>query len=370
MSSRIRPLQREDVAQVVSLYERVMRSGARQPPPGLRPYFERIFLEHPWVDPDIPSLVYESDDGMIHGFLGSHVRRLRYDDTPVRMGCSGQLVADPSVRKKGVGTLLTRHYLAGPQDLSITDGATDQVRPMWERLGGHTAFLRSLSWTRILQPWRVTGGALLDRAGRATLKSTTRPIWSVLDAITHRLPGALFRVPEPPTHVHPLEPAAVVEHLPRITGHLRLCPDYDEAFLRCLFDEMAVVRTRGELVRCLVSEPGGRVLGWYVAYLQPGGISQVMQIAAAPRDVGAVVDQLLHHAQRSGTAAVRGRLEPLLFEVSQRRCVLRHSEQALLHSRERPDVVSAIVLGEGMLTRMDGEWWMGHHIEPFTSGGA
>jgi hypothetical protein len=81
---------------------------------------------------------------------------------------------------------------------------------------------------------------------------------------------------------------------------------------------------------------------------------------ARDRDVGAVVDHLFYEAWGSGAAALRGRLEPLVFEaVSHRRCYLRHTARVLIHSRD-PEIAKAIVLGHGMLTRMEGEWWMGH----------
>ena len=57
--SRIRPVEPYDLPQVASLFESVMRSGGRTPPPLLAAYFERTLLDNPWADPEIPSLVYE-----------------------------------------------------------------------------------------------------------------------------------------------------------------------------------------------------------------------------------------------------------------------------------------------------------------------
>lgn len=362
--SHIRPLRPEDLAQVADLYQRVMRAGGAAPP-GLAGYFTRTFLDHPWADPAIPSLVHESDDGAISGFLGSHVRRLRFDSAAIRMGCSGQLVADPGARR-GIGALLLRHYLAGPQDLTITDGATDAVRRMWERLGGHTGYLRSLNWTRVFKPGRVVGGALAERVGVGGPHRSGLPLLSVLDLLAGRIPGTTARSTRPSTRAEPLEPSGLVEHLPAVTGQLHLVPDYDEAFATWLFTEMERVGTRGDLARCLVRGATGRLLGWYVTYLQPGAVSQVMQIAAAQRDVGAVLDHLFSHARERGVAALQGRLEPLLFEaLAQRRCLLRHSERALIATRD-PRLANAILSGNAMLTRMDGEWWMGHHVEAFS----
>ena len=79
--SAIRPLERADLPQVVSLYEHVARSGSRTPPPGLAAYFERTFLDHPWADAEIPSLVYADGDKIL-GFLGSSVRKLELEGRP------------------------------------------------------------------------------------------------------------------------------------------------------------------------------------------------------------------------------------------------------------------------------------------------
>jgi hypothetical protein len=176
-----------------------------------------------------------------------------------------------------------------------------------------------------------------------------------------------LRVAKPATRSEALTSTSLVEHLPAMTSHQRLRPDYSEAFLEWLFDQMARVKSRGTLVRQLVRDEGGRALGWYVAYMQPGGVSQVQQIAAKPQDVGAVMDHLLYHACEIGSSILRGRLDPMLFEsVRQAHCYLRYDLPVLIHSRDAA-ITNAIRLGDACLTRMEGEWWMGHHTEPFVA---
>ena len=83
------------------------------------------------------------------------------------------------------------------------------------------------------------------------------------------------------------------------------------------------------------------------------------------RAVGAVIDHLFSHASQSGTAILQGRLEPDLFDpVRQRRCFLHYSSNVLVHS-QNTNLLNAILAGDGLLTRMEGEWWMGHHVESF-----
>jgi len=367
--SEIRPFAREDVPAVASLYEQVARSGSRTPAPGLAAYFERTFFDHPWFDPEIPSLVYVDDDGRIAGFLGSSVRRLLFDGRPVRMAVSGPLVADPSVRRRAAGVFLLRELLSGPQELTITDGATDDVRRIWQQLGGETAPLQSLGWLRALRPWRAGAGALESRAPR--LARVARPIASTLDFLTVPALRSWVGVPEPLGASEELTPAGLVEQVARLDGRLRLRPAYDEAFARWLFDELEAVRSRGELVRRLVRNGDGTVAGWFVYYASPNGIGWVLQIAGSDQSLEAVLDHLLLDAASRQVAALRGRLEPhLCAPLTRRHCVLRQSDAfALLHapSIELLHVVSS---GRALLTRLEGEWWMGHHVESFDSSAA
>lgn len=363
----IRPLAREDLPEVVSLYERVMRSGSRDAPAGLVPYFERTFLDHPWADPDLPSLVSRSQEGRIIGFLGSHVRRIRFEERSMRLACGGQLIADPDVRNRAVGVFLLRTFLSGPQDVTITDGATRTVRQIWEGLGGVTSDLKSISWVRLLRPSRFAGDYLLRRRDRERAFARLRPLLDAVDALALRLPIRSLRPEIPAGSEEPLSAGALLENLPAVTASLRCYPEYDEPFLEWLFREMAAAQSRGTLRRLLVRDRRRQVIGWYVYYLGSEDECQVMQIAARHGNLERVLDQLFSRAYQDGAISIRGRLEPGLVQpLSARRCLFRDSGvPALVHARN-PDVAAAVQSSRCLLTRMDGEWWMGHNLEPFT----
>jgi hypothetical protein len=153
-----------------------------------------------------------------------------------------------------------------------------------------------------------------------------------------------------------LTPELVLEHHTSFVDqdgpHLR----YDEPYLRWLFDELWRSEARGRPVAQLVRDPRGRMLGWYVYYLRPGGRSEVMQIAGRPRDLSAVFDHLLRHAWEHGSAMLRGRLEPgLTALVSRRRCMLWYRGGVLAQARD-PDLADTLVR-RGTLTRLDNEFF-------------
>lgn len=354
--SAIRPLEPDDIAAVARLYERVMRPGTHGVTQALEAFFRETLLDQPWADEDIPSLVYEDPDRGLVGFLGSHVRRFRLDGRPVRVGCSGQLVADPDAAKPGIGALLMRAYMHGAQDVSGTDGATPLVRSMWERLGGVTLPTASIGWTRVMRPARFAAAVSARRGWLAPRRAA-----AVLDALVAPLTQQALRPTRPDGSAEPLDPAAVLGLMER--GRWRLRPDYDEAYLEWVFAQMAGVRERGELRRLLVRDERGDPLGWAVYYLATRGISEVQQIAAFG-DPGPVIDHVVWDAFDGGSTAVQGRLEPpLVAAVTARRCLLRRTAWALTHSDDA-DLLAALSAGNSLVTRMDGEWWMGPHLIP------
>jgi hypothetical protein len=364
--SEIRPLEREDIPKVASLYEHVARSGSRTVPPGLAAYFERTFFDYPGADPQIPSLVYLDDDGRIAGFLGSSVRRLSFEGRSVRLGISGQLVTEPEVRNRAAGAFLMKEYMNGPQDLTLTDTASDLVRRIWEGLGGETSQLACVGWVRLFRPWRFAADYLGRRRGRPGLAGGARPVWAALDAASAAVARGALRPDEPEGSAEELTPAAIANHLPAVAKSFPLRPAYEEDFAAWVLGALREVKTRGELIARLVRGRDGSVRGWYVYYLPPGGIAQVIQLAANERAVDDPLDHLLHDAWSRGASGVQGRVEAHLREpLSRRRCVFHASGYlALLHSRN-PELLHAIQAGRALLTRLEGEWWMGHHLEPF-----
>jgi hypothetical protein len=358
----IRPFERDDIPAVTSLYEQVARSGSRIPPPGLDAYFERTFFDYPWADPDIPSLVYVDERGDVAGFIGSSVRRLVFDGDQIRMGIAGQLVTEPRARSHAAGTFLMREYLAGPQDLTITDTASELVRRIWERLGGDTLQLACVGWVRVFRPLRFAG-EFAARRQRRTSAWAARVLGRPVDAAARTALRGTLEPPRPAAEPEPLTPQALLELMPTIARGFSIRPAYDAEFLDWLFRELAVVESHGTLVAHVVRGEDGTALGWYVYYRRSGGIGAVLQVTARDGAIGPVVDTMFHDAAANGAAGVQGRLEGILREpLAQRGCLFHPSGYlALVHARDA-DLLRAIHAGRALLTRLEGEWWTGHHL--------
>ncbi len=363
----IRPFREADLPAVASLYELVERSGTRNPPPGLEGCFRRMFFDQPHADPGLPSLVHE-ENGKIEGFLGVHVRRLRLRGRPVRVACLGQLVVEPESRHKAVGMHLLRECLNGPQDLTMTDGATHGVLGMWEALGAHARSTGNVRWTRLLRPWALASDILAQRArGFAPIvRLLGGALASVADLLTRCVTGSRFRAadPAPDLEERELTPEALVERIDLCRG-VALLPAYDTGYVSWLFQELEQVRSRGRLRRVLLVERGGTFAGWYVYYRKRGGVSQVLQLVATPSAAQAVFTHLFRDADRGGATAVQGRLEPnLLSALRGMEVSLQHAwSYAVAHTKD-PGIAAAIHTGDSLATRLDGEWWCGFQHEP------
>ncbi len=377
----VRPLERRDLDAAAALYQRVMRPGVPTALPKLRAFFERTLLDQPWADPELPSLV-GVQDGEIVAFLGSHVRRLSLNGRPGRLACSGQLVVEPGAHNPAMGALLLKRYMSGPQDLTITDGATDTVRAIWERLGGETAYLRCIEWVRVLRPWGAVRAAVARRrsphgAGRLGSSITGQLDRMMLPAARlalevvgsgrgaqpgqTRVRGSAGSRPQPVTTA-PLSPRDLADHVGALGDRLHIHVAYDEMFAGWLLGEVGRLEERGRLVARTVHDPRG-VVGWFVYFLQPGGLSPVLQIGAAdePR-AGTVLDALIDDAREGGAAVVHGRVEPMLLgPLASRRTMLHHAGGALIHARD-PATAATAVSRHALLTRLEGEWWMGPHL--------
>jgi hypothetical protein len=275
------------------------------------------------------------------------------------VACDGPLIVHPDHRPRGVGALLLRAYLEGPQDLTADDRAIDQAYEMTRRLRGETHGVASIGWSHVIAPVPFAVTALGRRVGG---ERRAAALVARAGALAQRRRG------NPPEGVvEPLRNEALIDLIERMRRPFPLRPSYDEAFLNWLFAEMASANVDGQLVRRLVRADDGRPLGSYVMYVAPQGIAEVIQLAAAEPDVPVVLDHLIHDASTGGAVEVRGRFEHhLLSALRRRRCRLVPIDWALLHSRD-PELLAAVHGGRALLTRLDGEWWL--RPRPFAADG-
>ncbi len=362
---QIRDLRESDLPQVAQLWQRVFRHTAAAPPRSLLAYMQEVFFQNPWRDDELASLVCVSRDGTLAGFLGVLPRTMLFRGQPIRAAVSTQWMVNPDPRFALVGVELMRRFFDGPQDLSLTDGANDISARLWEGLGGQTALLYSMDWLRVLRPARWATGVLSQRKGLRLLRAM-HPLCRLADAVAGRLPLGPWRTRPAAGLREEATVPAILNCWNGLSPRPALCPAYDPESIAWLLRMAAAKTVHGQLRRVLVRTEKGRAVGWFLYYLQPGGISRLVQLVADAGTAGQVLDHLFVDARAAGAAAVSGRLDPAhVQELSNHHCTFAcKSRGVLVHSRHA-ELLHAIHRGDSFLSRLDGEWWMRFGSDPF-----
>jgi len=368
LTIRLRPLVPRDAPALGALHARVNPASGWHSPAAYASYALEMLFRNPWVDPEIPSWIAE-EDGRLVAFLGVVPRRMRFGERAIRVAVGCQMMVDPQKRSSFLALELLRRFFAGPQDLSVADGANDASRSLWEASGGTASALHSLHWMRLLRPAQ----GLLGLAGNRlrALSVIANPFAALADACVARLSPL-----KPPPGLR--EEQLDAETLHKAIRELRsyaLRPDYDVASLEWLLAQAAAKRRHGSLQSCMVHDRGGRMIGWFLYYLNDA-VSQVLQLGARRGCIGMLLEQLAHHARSRGARALEGRMEPSLTAALQGKRVLMQNRSiwTLLHARDQSLLVP-FLRGDAFFSRLEGEWWMrfsgeSEVVAPATSEGA
>lgn len=354
----VRAMEDRDLPQVAALYERVVGLKTCRDRERLRERLMRVFVNHPWRDQRIPSRVYEEPDGSIVGCLGVVPRPMTLNGRPVTAAISHSFLVQPSSRASLAALHLVREFLAGPQDLAMCQG-DDISRKLWELTGGVTSQVYSLCWTRPLKASRYILSFLQRRGLPAGAVAVLKPCCRLFDALTPRMAGRAFALPASGAQDAEMDADAMSQTLPRITASRALRPTYNAGTANWMLETLTANPARGGLQKRLVRE-GERVIGWYLYYLQPDGMAEVIQIGANDLTIDAVLDHLFRQAAEDGAVAVSGQVDPMLFRaLSGRQCVFHHENDSwmLIHARD-PEIRDAINSGRAFISRMEGEWWI------------
>ena len=368
LEGEVRAFTKEDIPQVADLHRRVNRTADHTSAELLdsyRTYFTQIFLDDAWRDDDTKSLVYEEAGGRITGFFGAVARRMSFKGEAIRVTVGSQVVVDPSSR--GVaGLKLYSAFLDGPQDLFIGDEANSDIGPLWEGFGGTTSLLYSMYWLYPLRPGQFARAILTKkkflpplspRHARPLLSRLSAPVAWTLDALAVPMMQKLSGSPECRVSGEELTCETLLSCLAECAGRRSLRPVYDQRSLSWILQRAEQLRRNGRLQKILVKTEEQGIAGWYLYYLEPEGISQVVQLYANPFCAHAVLDHLLQHAESHGATAVSGRMEPSMMQAFSDRHCLFHSgpEWALVYSR-RPELLHALDQGDAFFSRLEGEW--------------
>jgi hypothetical protein len=351
----IRPFQRDDIPDVVALYKEIFPATERSGTSDLESYFDIAFCASPLHDEETGSLVYVGSGGDILGFLGVQPRRLSIRGRTLRAAVCTKFMVSPRAGLNTAAATMLRRVFERPLDLVLADLANDRARRLWEGVGGRTALLGSLSWSRALRPGRFLMSRITRRRLLKPLAFAATPIAGIADSIAARY--ARRRLPPVVDHTsEDLDPETVVTCLPTVCRERALRPDYDAGSLQWLLEVISRANQRKPLRQQLVRDAQREVVGWFLYAIGAGGEANVLQMVASKRSAEAVLQILFADAWSQGSVVLSGRFDAgFMGPLSSQGCVLSQGPWMLVHSKQA-DVLDAIFSGEAFLSRLEGEW--------------
>lgn len=353
-------MQPGDVDEVARLYRSVFGRG-RSGPTAARDEIRRFYLDGPFRDPDLPSLVHVDDAGLPSGFIGVHTVPYRIGARRVRAAFCGALLSANRDRDPLAGARLLKAFLAGPQDVSFSETANAVSQGMWERLGGTVLAPYSMEWVRVLRP----AGFMLAFA------SLQLPVLRVLTPLGRITDRALMRSGRSGSTLLNFGPEAkkaalIVEDIGQ-TGFAELMrqfseeriakPDWSNGYLEHVLGTGLDKPAFGWPVMAAVRTKGGEPLGAFLYHLRPNGIARVLQIMFQAGRAGVVLDQLFVDAMARGAVALRGRTEPaVLAAMPGRHMMCVAASSTVIHARDG-SLINPFETGDCLLNGLAGERW-------------
>jgi predicted N-acetyltransferase YhbS len=355
----VRPVVESDIPQVADLYWRYIRRRKGPAPPAVLSALRELYFANPFSDSANPSLVYEGTDGRVVGFLGGTVRRMSVCGQPLKVVYYGNLAVDPEFRSGRAAPDLLKALMATDHDLSMGDSANDISRKVLGQLGFRTITALSIHWSRPLRPSHYAVYALSRATGPALSASLklAKPFCTLADSVATRFSVNPFRPTKSPLLGAELDPEVLLRCLSEFREGRSLCPEYDLDSLKWLLSFMERHPTRGDVRKVVVRNDRQKIVGWYVYYLKPGALAEVVQIGSERKVMKDVLDHLFYDAWEQGAIALHGVVDlRRIADFSDKGCLFTCRGGWTVAYSRKPELLDLLDRGDAFLSRLDGEW--------------
>ncbi|HTW57393.1 MAG TPA: hypothetical protein VMD99_04660 [Terriglobales bacterium] len=356
----VRPLTQADIPQVADLYWRYMRRRKGSAPPGLQPFIHELYFASPFQDSDIPSLVYEESGGRVVGFLGGIVRKMSLCGEPIKVVFGGNLVVHPDFRSGLAAPRLLTAMMKTDHHLSLTDSANDISKKILERMGFRTIPALNLHWARPVRPSQYAVFAMSRGTGAAVstaLRYASKPLCSLADSVAARVSASPFRLTGSRLQGSELDLEALLHCFLEFRKGYSLWPEYDAHSLQWLFSFMQRRPNRGELRKVALRDENQKIAGWYIYYVKPGTVGEVVQVGGDPKFTKDILDHLFHDAWQRGLIGLHGLVDSRrMADYSDKGCFFTCRGGWTIAASRNPDILKVLERGDAFLSRLDGEW--------------
>jgi hypothetical protein len=350
---QIRELTANDITQVADLHQQSGIGDSPQDMGRLCDYYRTTFIDSPWHNPNLPSLVGCDDKNQIVGFIGVLSRQMMYNKTRLNVAVAHRFMVDSRRASPMIAVRLMKRFLAGPQDLSLSDGANDQGKKFWLGCGGQISWLYSIDWFKPILPISYFM-SVASRKNHRWLRGLL-PIGNLIDKAYLRFFKGSISQDADELKKEPLTYELLFECIQQFSAAKILVPIYTIPEIQWLYQFMAFNTARGQLDGRRLKDKSGKNVGCYLYYLRDDGIAEVMLLCACKNRETQVYHCFLNELKQKGAIGVIGRIEPdFMLTFGQDKVLFKRGSWAMVHSR-RPELMNAINSGNAFFSKLDGE---------------
>lgn len=356
----VRPLAESDIPQVVDLYWTYMRKRKGAIPRELVTLFRELFFVNPFSDNELPSLVYEAPDGKVKGFLGRNVRRMSYYGRMIRVVFGGNLVVHPEFRSGVAAPRLVNTFMSGNHDLALTDSANNVSKNILQRMGYSVVPALNIHWRRPLRPthYAVYGLSVkADSLALSAIRVAAKPICSIADSLASKFAASPFRLTKSRLLGAELDLETLLQCMAEFRKGYSLWPEYNLSSLKWLLGFMESRPARGSLRKIVLRDEARNIVGWYIYYVKPGAIGEVVQIHGDEKLTKDILDHLFWDALDHGVIGLHGVVDSRhTADFSDKGCFFTCRGGWTVASSRDPEIMKSLERGDALFTRLDGEW--------------
>jgi hypothetical protein len=284
---------------------------------------------------------------------------MEVDGKGIRIAVPHRLMISPDTDSPLVGMRLLQQLLAGPQDLTIADGANDNGRRILEWSGASMSHLYSLNWVRPLRPCVFAIEMARKRLrGMASFGAAIRPVGRVIDSVLRSPRVSPFGVTRPTTRDVEVSADLVLKGIEQFSRGRILRPVYDLHAVEWLLKALGANKDRGEFGGMGVFNSRDQFIGVCLYYMTTARIGEVMLLAARDDSRDTVLRHVIYSMQQRRGIGLIGRLEPMFLpNFADNHCLMKCGDWAFFHGRNQ-ELVNMINGGDAFLSPLDGELWL------------
>lgn len=353
----IRALTEADIPQVSDLYWKYLRHRGDPVPPHLHKVFHELCFRSPFTEDNVHPLVFE-DNNRVVGFSGGFVRRMSFCGRSIRMLVGGNLVFHPDFRNGHTAPEFVKTFFAQDADLAIVDSANNLGRKVLLRNEFRVIPALNVHWIRPLKPAQYALYGLSHSLGSFLSSSLnlSKPFCSLTDRIIARMGVGLPRPKKSNLRGTELDAATLLHCLLEFRNGYSLWPEYGLSSLQWLLGFMEQRAARGTLRKILLWDDSDKIAGWYIYYVKPRSVGEVVQLGGPPDGTKEILDHLFQDALGQGLIGLHGVVEMRRMpDFSEKGCIFTcRGGWTMARSRD-PELLKLLEV-DALFTRLDGEW--------------